>query len=125
MRRHRESDRGRDAASGTAWLLTALSLSCRRGCDSGDRHLAGGCGSGVGGSARTLAAEKGHRVPVLECGSRFADEDFAKTTWDAARYNWMPKSGTKGIFRLTLFRDIFVASGCGVGGGSLGDANTL
>jgi cholesterol oxidase len=29
------------------------------------------------------------------------------------------------IFRLTLFRDIFVASGCGVGGGSLGYANTL
>ena len=31
----------------------------------------------------------------------------------------------RGIFRLTLFKDIFIASGCGVGGGSLGYANTL
>ena len=31
----------------------------------------------------------------------------------------------KGILRLTLFKDIFIASGCGVGGGSLGYANTL
>jgi cholesterol oxidase len=37
----------------------------------------------------------------------------------------MPKLGLKGIFRLTLFKDVFVASGCGVGGGSLGYANTL
>jgi choline dehydrogenase-like flavoprotein len=37
----------------------------------------------------------------------------------------MPKLGVKGIFGLTLFRDVFVASGCGVGGGSLGYANTL
>jgi cholesterol oxidase len=83
-------------------------------------------GSGFGGSTSALRlAEKGYRVAVLECGRRFADEDFAKTTWDAAKYYWMPKLGMKGIFRLTLFRDIFVASGCGVGGGSLGYANTL
>jgi cholesterol oxidase len=31
----------------------------------------------------------------------------------------------KGIFRLTTFRDVSVVSGCGVGGGSLGYANTL
>jgi cholesterol oxidase len=31
----------------------------------------------------------------------------------------------KGIFRLTQFRDVAVVSGCGVGGGSLGYANTL
>jgi cholesterol oxidase len=37
----------------------------------------------------------------------------------------MPKLGLKGILRLTLFKDIFIASGCGVGGGSLGYANTL
>jgi len=83
-------------------------------------------GSGFGGSTGALRlAEKGYRVGVLECGRRFADEDFAKTTWDAAKYYWMPKLGMKGIFRLTLFKDIFVASGCGVGGGSLGYANTL
>ena len=31
----------------------------------------------------------------------------------------------KGIFRLTTFKDVSVVSGCGVGGGSLGYANTL
>jgi cholesterol oxidase len=83
-------------------------------------------GSGFGGSVAALRlAEKGYRVAVLECGRRFADEEFAKTTWEAAKYYWMPKLGLKGIFRLTLFKDVFVASGCGVGGGSLGYANTL
>jgi cholesterol oxidase len=83
-------------------------------------------GSGFGGSVAALRlAEKGYRVAVLECGRRFADEDFARTTWEAAKYYWMPKLGLKGIFRLTLFKDVFVASGCGVGGGSLGYANTL
>ncbi len=33
--------------------------------------------------------------------------------------------GWKGIFRLTTFKDVSVVSGCGVGGGSLGYANTL
>jgi cholesterol oxidase len=33
--------------------------------------------------------------------------------------------GMKGIFRLTQFKDVAVVSGCGVGGGSLGYANTL
>ncbi len=83
-------------------------------------------GSGFGGSVSALRlAQKGYRVAVLECGRRFADKDFAKTTWEAAKYYWMPKLGLKGIFRLTLFKDVFVASGCGVGGGSLGYANTL
>jgi cholesterol oxidase len=83
-------------------------------------------GSGFGGSTSALRlAEKGYRVGVLECGRRFADEDFAKSTWEATKYYWMPKLGLKGIFRMTLFKDVFVASGCGVGGGSLGYANTL
>jgi cholesterol oxidase len=48
-------------------------------------------GSGFGGSTSALRlAEKGYRVGVLECGRRFADEDFAKTTWEAAKYYWMP-----------------------------------
>ena len=41
------------------------------------------------------------------------------------RYFWAPSLGLRGIMRLTLFKDVFVASGCGVGGGSLGYANTL
>ncbi|MEJ7786314.1 MAG: GMC oxidoreductase, partial [Solirubrobacteraceae bacterium] len=55
----------------------------------------------------------------------FADDEFAKNTWDARRYWWMPKLGLKGIFRLSTFKDVAVVSGCGVGGGSLGYANTL
>src|SRR4051794_38334636 len=37
----------------------------------------------------------------------------------------MPKLGMRGIFRMTFFKDVFVVSGIGVGGGSLGYANTL
>src|SRR6185312_17496221 len=74
-------------------------------------------GSGFGGSVSALRlAEKGYRVAVLECGRRFEDEDFAKSTWSLRRYFWAPKLGLKGILRLTLFKDLFVASGCGVGG---------
>jgi cholesterol oxidase len=83
-------------------------------------------GSGFGGSVSALRlAEKGYSVQVLECGKRFRDEDFPKSTWDLKRYFWAPRIGLKGIFRLTQFRDVAVVSGCGVGGGSLGFANTL
>ena len=83
-------------------------------------------GSGFGGSVAALRlSEKGYRVGVLECGRRFSDDEFADSTWDARRYFWMPKLGCKGILRLTLFKDVLIASGCGVGGGSLGYANTL
>src|SRR3954449_5233734 len=83
-------------------------------------------GSGFGGSVSALRlAEKGYRVGVLEAGRRYADEDFAKTTWNARRYYWLPRLGLRGIFRMTLFKDVFVVSGAGVGGGSLGYANTL
>src|SRR5437763_3390546 len=83
-------------------------------------------GSGFGGSVSALRlSEKGYSVGILECGRRYEDEDFARTTWNLRRYYWMPRIGLKGIFRLTLFKDVFVASGCGVGGGSLGYANTL
>ncbi len=83
-------------------------------------------GSGFGGSVSALRlSEKGHRVGVMECGRRFADHEFPKNTADVRRYTWRPHLGMKGIFRLTLFRDVAVVSGCGVGGGSLGYANTL
>jgi cholesterol oxidase len=83
-------------------------------------------GSGFGGSVSALRlAEKGYRVAILECGRRFEDEDFAEETKDARNYYWAPQIGLKGILRLTVFKDIFIASGCGVGGGSLGYANTL
>ncbi|HEY8501195.1 MAG TPA: GMC family oxidoreductase N-terminal domain-containing protein, partial [Solirubrobacterales bacterium] len=83
-------------------------------------------GSGFGGSVSALRlAEKGYKVGVLECGKRFGDKDFPKSTWDIRRYFWAPRIGLRGIFRLTTFKDVSVVSGCGVGGGSLGYANTL
>ena len=83
-------------------------------------------GSGFGGSVSALRlAEKGYRVAVLECGQRYRDEDFAKSAWNLRRYFWMPKLGLRGVFRMTIFKDVFIVSGIGVGGGSLGYANTL
>ncbi len=83
-------------------------------------------GSGFGGSVSALRlAEKGYRVAVLECGRRFRDQDFARSTWSLRRYFWAPRLGMRGIMRLSTFKDIAVVSGCGVGGGSLGYANTL
>ncbi len=83
-------------------------------------------GSGFGGSVSALRlAEKGYSVGVLECGRRFADDEFPKNTGDLKRYFWNPRLGMKGIFRLTTFKDVAVVSGCGVGGGSLGYACTL
>jgi cholesterol oxidase len=83
-------------------------------------------GSGFGGSVSALRlAEKGYRVGVVECGRRFRDQDFARSAWNLRRYLWMPRLGMRGIFRMTLFKDVFIVSGSGVGGGSLGYANTL
>jgi cholesterol oxidase len=83
-------------------------------------------GSGFGGSVSALRlAEKGYKVAVLEAGRRFRDEDFAESTWDVRRFLWAPSLGMKGILRLTPFKDIFIASGAAVGGGSIVYANTL
>jgi cholesterol oxidase len=63
---------------------------------------------------------------VLECGRRFRDEDFATSTLrQPRRYFWAPKLGFRGVLRMSFFKDVFVISGSGVGGGSLGYANTL
>ena len=83
-------------------------------------------GSGFGGSVSALRlAEKGYSVGVLEAGRRFRDEDFARSTWDSKNFNWAPALGMRGILRMTMFKDIFIVSGAGVGGGSLVYANTL
>ena len=83
-------------------------------------------GSGFGGSVSALRlAEKGYKVGVLEAGRRYRDEDYAKTTWDLKRFLWAPALGLRGIFRLTPFKDVFIASGAAVGGGSVVYANTL
>jgi cholesterol oxidase len=83
-------------------------------------------GSGFGGSVSALRlSQKGHAVGVIECGRRFADDELPKSTWDVRRYWYAPRLGLNGIFRLTIFKDVAIASGSGVGGGSLGYANTL
>ncbi|AEV86412.1 cholesterol oxidase [Actinoplanes sp. SE50] len=83
-------------------------------------------GSGFGGSVSALRlTEKGYRVGVLEAGRRFADEQFAKTSWRLRDYVYAPALGCYGILRLTLLKNVLIMSGAGVGGGSLGYANTL
>jgi cholesterol oxidase len=83
-------------------------------------------GSGFGGSVSALRlAEKGYKVGILEAGRRYRDEDYAATTWDLKRFLWAPALGLRGIFRLTPFKDVFIASGSAVGGGSVVYANTL
>ncbi len=70
-------------------------------------------------------AEKGYKVAVIEQGKRFRDQDFPKSNWDLRRYLWMPLLKCFGIQNLSLFRNVLVLSGAGVGGGSLVYANTL
>ncbi|NIH82607.1 FAD-dependent oxidoreductase [Amycolatopsis viridis] len=83
-------------------------------------------GSGFGGSVAALRlTEKGYRVAVVEAGRRFADDEFAKTSWDLKRYLWAPALGCFGIQRIHLLRDVMILAGAGVGGGSLVYANTL
>jgi len=83
-------------------------------------------GSGFGGSVSALRlSEKGYKVGVIEAGRRFEDEDFAKSSWQLNRFLWAPLLGLRGILRLTLFKDVLIASGAGVGGGSNVYANTL
>ena len=69
-------------------------------------------GSGFGGSVSALRlAEKGYTVAVLECGSRFRDEDFAASTLrEPRRYFWWPQWGMRGVLRMTFFKDVFVVS---------------
>ncbi len=83
-------------------------------------------GSGFGGSVSALRlSEKGYKVGVLECGRRFRDEDYAKSTWNLRRFLWAPALGLRGILRMTPFKDVFIVSGAAVGGGSTVYANTL
>jgi cholesterol oxidase len=83
-------------------------------------------GSGFGGSVTALRlTEKGYRVGVLEAGARFADQDFAESSWDVKRYLFRPEIGCYGIQRIDALKDCLIVSGAGVGGGSLVYANTL
>lgn len=83
-------------------------------------------GSGFGGSVSAMRlTEKGYSVLVLERGKYYHDEDFAKSNWNIFKYIWLPVFRCFGILELTLFKDLLVLHGSGVGGGSLGYANVL
>ena len=83
-------------------------------------------GSGFGGSVTALRlVEKGYRVVVVEAGRRFRDDELPETSWRLRRYLWAPALRCFGIMRITLLHDVMIASGSGVGGGSLVYANTL
>ena len=83
-------------------------------------------GSGFGGSVSALRlSQKGYKVLVIEAGHRYADDEYAKSTWDLKRFLWAPTLGLRGILELSPFKDIFIASGAAVGGGSTVYANTL
>jgi cholesterol oxidase len=83
-------------------------------------------GSGFGGSVAALRlVEKGYSVTVLEAGRRFADDEFAKTSWNLKKFFWAPAFGLHGIQRIHLLDDVMILAGAGVGGGSLVYANTL
>ncbi len=82
-------------------------------------------GSGFGGSVSALRlAEKGYSVLVIEKGKRWKPEDFPKTDWNLPKYLWVPMLKWFGFQKLTFFKEVFVISGVGVGGGSLVYANT-
>lgn len=83
-------------------------------------------GSGFGGSVSALRlAEKGYSVAVLESGRRYSADDFPRTNWNVFRHLWAPSLRCFGILKITMLSDVLILSGAGVGGGSLGYANTL
>jgi cholesterol oxidase len=83
-------------------------------------------GSGFGGSVTALRlTEKGYRVGVIEAGARFADDDYAATSFDTKKFLFRPEVGCYGIQRIDALKDCLILSGAGVGGGSLVYANTL
>ncbi len=82
-------------------------------------------GSGFGGSVSSLRlAEKGYTVLIIEKGKRFKAEDFPKSDWNLKKFLWMPKLKWFGFQNLSIFRQVTILSGVGVGGGSIVYGNT-
>ena len=82
-------------------------------------------GSGFGGSVSAMRlAEKGYSVLVIEKGKRWQANDFPKSNWNIRKYLWLPLIKCFGFQKLTFFKEVFIISGVGVGGGSLVYANT-
>ena len=82
-------------------------------------------GSGFGGSVSAMRlVEKGYRVLVLEKGKAYKAKDFPKTNWNFRKFFWAPLFKWFGFQKLSFFKEVFILSGVGVGGGSLVYANT-
>ncbi len=82
-------------------------------------------GSGFGGSVSAMRlAEKGYSVMVVEKGKRWKAADFPRSNWNVRKYLWLPLLKCFGFQKLTFFKEVFILSGVGVGGGSLVYANT-
>lgn len=82
-------------------------------------------GSGFGGSVSAMRlAEKGYSVTVIEKGREYRAEDFPKSNWQVRKFLWAPLLKCFGFQKLTFFKEVFILSGVGVGGGSLVYANT-
>lgn len=83
-------------------------------------------GSGFGGSVAALRlSQKGYRVRVVEAGRRWSASTFPSSNWELRKFLWQPALRCFGLQRMTLLEDALVASGAGVGGGSLIYGNTL
>ncbi|WP_397535959.1 FAD-dependent oxidoreductase, partial [Roseateles sp.] len=66
-------------------------------------------GSGFGGAVAALrAAEKGHRVLVLEQGREVSAADMRAASEDPKRLLWAPRLGLRGHFSQTLLRHLSV-----------------
>ena len=82
-------------------------------------------GSGFGGSVSAMRlSEKGYKVLVIEKGKRWTAKDFPESNWNLKKYIWAPALRLFGFLKLNFFKEVFVLSGVGVGGGSLVYANT-
>ena len=84
-------------------------------------------GSGFGGSVSALRlAEKGYRSLCWSAAAAFATRTSpSRTCATRGATSGCRKLGMRGVMRMTFFKDVFIVSGSGVGGGSLGYANTL
>ena len=82
-------------------------------------------GSGFGGSVSAMRlAEKGYSALIIEKGKAYHDEDFPKSDWNIPKFLWFPKFRWFGFQSITIFRQVTILSGIGVGGGSLVYGNT-